>query len=133
MTIEEAGRIVRKDPIMVALAPVMKKEIADWLAQPVVIEGAGLRIMTTLGSWLRLVKEATENGWVPKSAESGLFTIAAEDATAFAASLAKAGAGSPSWRLLVLAATEALRPALPACPPPAARTHPIRSSTGTLR
>jgi hypothetical protein len=101
VTVEEAGRIVREDPVMVALGPLGRKKISDWLAEAVVIEGAGLRIKTTLGGWLRLVKEATENGW---EAKSGIHEVDAEGAKAFAAALAKAGAGSPHWRLLVVAA-----------------------------
>jgi hypothetical protein len=98
--IAKAGRML-DDVLKAQLAPVAQRKLAEWLARPVVIEGAMLRVRTTLGAWLRLVKAATEAGWEPKS---GLHEVAAEDAMAFSAALGKADMEGQNWLQLVLVA-----------------------------
>jgi hypothetical protein len=98
--IAEAHRMLQ-EMVKAQRAPVVKKKMSEWLAQPVVIEGALLTVKTTLGGWLRLVKEAAEAGWEPKS---GIHEVAAEDARAFAVALGKVDMTGQNWCSLVLVA-----------------------------
>jgi hypothetical protein len=95
------ARRMLEEVLKAQLGPVAKKEIAEWLARPVAIEGAMMTVRTTLGAWLRLVKAATEAGWEPKS---GLHEVAEEDARAFSAALDKADMNGQNWWQLVLVA-----------------------------
>jgi hypothetical protein len=65
----------------------VRKPFEDWLSSPVVLEGAGVHVKTTLAAWLTLVTKAHAVGW-PKG--PGVQTVTAEDAKQLTAALAKA-------------------------------------------
>lgn len=55
----------------------VRKPVEEWLSSPVILDGAGVRVKTTLASWLTLVTKAYAAGW-PNG--PGVETVTAEDA-----------------------------------------------------
>jgi hypothetical protein len=68
----------------------VRKPVEDWLSSPVILDGAGVRVKTTLASWLTLVTKAYAAGW-PNG--PGVETVTAEDAKQLAAALTQADLG----------------------------------------
>jgi hypothetical protein len=68
----------------------VRKPVTEGTSGTVILEGAGVRAMTTVTSWLILVTKAYRAGW---SSGPSAQTINAEDARQLAAVLAKADLG----------------------------------------
>jgi hypothetical protein len=51
-------------------APLIRKELLEWMGQPLVIRGKLLVVRTTVGAWLRALTTAHEAGWQPQTLEA---------------------------------------------------------------